>query len=286
MFVLICMFFYMCCRLVARLVELSCVRLPCHQDRFGIALALMVPSCGSTETTFASTRFRFTRMDRFVFFFVRCLCLRKNLKVGLVDVNISIVASSFRALQQSSGNSFRVYWQNNVFPSNCNVGDCTLVATAFGDTCVCTPQVRCLCRVFAVRSCDFFFRVCQVSSAQVYTDLALLPPAIDIFNTLFIGAPKPSSFGAGIYVQCTLAACTSRSDIKIWFPANEVGRLTQNTIFELPPLRPGFKVSYVRNRISTISVGTFSFRNPPLFMPGAGEHRDVSREWNSVSRRF
>lgn len=117
---------------------------------------------------------------------------------------------------------------------------------------------------------------------QVYTDISKLPSAVDIFDTLYIGAPKPSSFGSGVYVQCTSGACASRSDIKIWSLAAEAGTLTANTIFELPAQRAGGRPFYVRNRISTVSVGSFSFRNPPSFMPLAGEMRDTSREWNSV----
>lgn len=180
-------------------------------------------------------------------------------QIAVVDPAV-VVGQRFRVLDQSSNNVFRVIWRDERWPTissgACSDG-CQLVPMATGDTCLCDVAV---------------------SSAVVYASVDQVPALWRLQLDLATGAPKPSIFGS-LYTQCASTACVARTDVKIWFKSGQP-EWSPETILELPPFRTGGRVRYFFNRISTVTVGSKSFRNPPRFMPLAGE-LNPTQEWTS-----
>jgi len=56
--------------------------------------------------------------------------------------------------------------------------------------------------------------------------------------------------------------------------------LDDETIFQVTPSVAGGRTYYLYNRLFTVSVGSFAFRNPPHFMQGAVELVSRWQSWN------
>ena len=151
-----------------------------------------------------------------------------------------------------SPNKFAVPWKNKTYPGSTASATCTgLCSPAAGGSCLCNATVA----------------VTQVFSGTSVPTLAY------VRSNLFIGAAEPSTFGNGNeYAMCTRSKCTS-SGMEIYVKGGSGAfSLAQDTIFKVPPVRIGGRWTYLFNKKSTVMVGdTYEFRNPPHFMPLAGE---------------
>ena len=177
-------------------------------------------------------------------------------RIGIVDSS----ATSFSMLQQNSFSNFRVFWfKGGTFPKapNCGAG-CRVVSSAQGDTCLCD---------FAVRD------------SPVFRDPSKLPTATQVVGNLFNGAPEPISFGR-LYERCTTTVCQSRTDVRVWVKRGTT-KWDMSTIFELAPRRRGGRRRFLFNSRSIVTVNDHSFRNPPAFMPLAGEQARLGVQWTS-----
>ena len=129
---------------------------------------------------------------------------------------------------------FEVVWDGDSFPnplSGCDMDDsCSLV----GDTCHCTTTT---------------------SMDAVFTDTTTVPSPEELVSQLHIGAPQPDMFDAGTY---TLSS-TEASGVEVWIKVGSTG-LDMDTIFKVPAFG-GEK--FLANKASQVTVGGFSFRNPP-----------------------
>ena len=127
---------------------------------------------------------------------------------------------------------------------------------AFGGTCLCNVTV---------------------TNIAVFTDSSTVPSAAEVLNALAVGAPVPSSFGNGVYSQSA-----SSNGVVVWTKSSS--SWDQNTIFEVPAQRAGGPVTYWLNFRSTVSIpgSSFSFRNPPTFMPQTlGTQPTSDQPWNT-----
>ncbi len=195
-------------------------------------------------------------------------------QVGIVDTAVVATggASQLLVFNTSSGNSFRVRWKGENFPApdasgtSCGTSACRVVDTArFGATCLCDLNV---------------------SVSAVFTDTSVIPTPAVILSSLNIGAAVPSSFGAGVYVQCTNATCNSAAPSVIIWTRGGAATWDKDTIFQLAPLRAGGAPVYLLNQLSLVSVGTeFAFRNPPHVMPLVGQQPNSFQQWTSYAMR-
>lgn len=186
-------------------------------------------------------------------------------QIGIVDP--SVTDKQFALFNKSSGNVFRVHWENGVFPdtANCAQDGCTLVTTPSGDSCVCpiTTQVTVPFNEPAAP---------EPSTKRQVVDMASGWSPQDLLDKLFVGAADPATFPAGTYTQCTSEFCQARTDVTVWLKAGGDPLWDADTVFELAPLRAGGKKVFLANYLSTIWVGSrVSFRNPPHIMPLTGE---------------
>lgn len=151
-----------------------------------------------------------------------------------------------------SQNKFAVPWKDEIYPGSSASSTCTgLCAPAAGGSCLCNVTVA----------------VTQVFSGSQVPSLA------DVRANLFIGAADPSTYGSGNeYAKCTQVLCTN-SGMEIYVKGGSGAfSLAKDTIFKVPPFRAGGRSTYVFNKKSTVMVGdSYEFRNPPHFMPLAGE---------------
>eukprot|EP00937_MAST-01D_sp_MAST-1D-sp2_P003521 g3521.t1 len=109
---------------------------------------------------------------------------------------------------------------------------------------------------------------------EVQTNSAGWISIVETAPALFIGAHNPAAFAD--YRECTTAICAaSRGTVRVWNNATTAFVLDENTIFELVGVGADFvHRRFLRNRVETVIVGndgSFSFRNPPTFMPLLGE---------------
>eukprot|EP01125_Pyxidicula_operculata_P014512 TRINITY_DN483_c0_g1_i1.p1 TRINITY_DN483_c0_g1~~TRINITY_DN483_c0_g1_i1.p1 ORF type:complete len:1976 (+),score=486.97 TRINITY_DN483_c0_g1_i1:20-5947(+) len=182
-------------------------------------------------------------------------------QVGIYDPIVT--NTGHKVLLKNSGNVFRVRWNNALFPkaqNNCTDG-CIISATTTGDTCICGINV---------------------TESVVYTDSSYVPSSSEIASRLFIGAAVPTSFGNGVYTKCASAACAARSDVTVWVKDGST-EWDRSTIFEIKSPFAGYPNVYLANWESIVSVGSYSFRNPPHFMPLAGEQTFTNQQWSSDS---
>lgn len=138
----------------------------------------------------------------------------------------------------------------------------------------------------------------EIETSAVYKDAAAsLPPLARLRETLKEGALNPIAYGSGVYTQCDSAACTSQPGVAVYTvgSSSTPTEYDERTIFEFtdaPHDYYGQKRSrFLINRISTVFVGNrtlgFNFRNPPGFMPNAGEEtRGHGSNWNSERSPF
>jgi uncharacterized protein (DUF1800 family)/uncharacterized protein (DUF1501 family) len=142
-------------------------------------------------------------------------------------------------------NVFRVPWVDvddvlvggpGNFPhsgDNCSSSGCV----KDGLTCLCTPSI---------------------ATAAVFSDSSAAPSLNQILSQLFIGAPPPDMFDSGTY---TLHA-SSTADVQVWQPASApVGSYTADTVFKVVI---NSRQVYLANKVSTVTMGAFSFRNPTV----------------------
>eukprot|EP01125_Pyxidicula_operculata_P014519 TRINITY_DN483_c0_g6_i1.p1 TRINITY_DN483_c0_g6~~TRINITY_DN483_c0_g6_i1.p1 ORF type:complete len:1985 (+),score=368.79 TRINITY_DN483_c0_g6_i1:207-6161(+) len=181
-------------------------------------------------------------------------------QVGIYDPENP--SNGHKVLLLSSGNVHRVHWKGSLYPkaeNNCTVG-CTITTTVSGDTCVC--------------DIDVVERV-------VFTDPNYLPTYSEVVSSLFVGAAKPSSFGKGVYSKCTTGPCASRSDVTVWVKEEYSVGWDETTIFQVKSQFAGSPDVYLANTESIVNIGSYSFRNPPHFMPLAGEQAFSWLQWAS-----
>jgi hypothetical protein len=171
--------------------------------------------------------------------------------VGVVDP--AFVASggppNMNLYNNSSGNTFRMRWNNSLFPSfstSCSAGCVAVQTPGYGGTCLCNISV---------------------STAAVFVDSSVIPSPQQILSSLFVGAAVPSSFPSGTYSQCSSSVCNAaKPGVIVWLSSSNT--FDDSTIFQLQPQYAKGPVVYFANVQSIVSIpGTsFSFRNPPNFM--------------------
>eukprot|EP00808_Paulinella_micropora_P028586 g59653.t1 len=154
-----------------------------------------------------------------------------------------------------SGNSFRVYWDNNKAPA---VDACPVGCTESFGTCMCSVTI---------------------TTSAVFTDTSSLPSTDVLRASLPIGAPNPLTFGSR-YSACDTDA-TDGAEVTVW--AKDCSAWgADTTIFQLPPRLAGGADLYLFNKVSKVTVGgAFSFRNPPTFLPAVGGYNNNYRAWFS-----
>jgi uncharacterized protein (DUF1501 family)/uncharacterized protein (DUF1800 family) len=183
-------------------------------------------------------------------------------RIGIVDAT-----SQFFILSKTSKNVFRVRWSGGSYPaapSGVCPTSCVLEASAEGNTCMCN---------YTVSASAPFSQASDIPSDQAVETIAGRCP---------IGASNPTLFSNNGYRQCTSAACSSLQNVKVWlFQGEPDNTFTTNTLFEVPPFRRGGRVRYLLNRVSTVNIGSFSFRNPPVFSPLLGQLYDVAKDYFS-----
>lgn len=187
-------------------------------------------------------------------------------QVGLIDPS----ATQFTILTKTSNNVFRVRWAGGAYPqatgTTCSDPACRVEATPEGDSCICNQTMV---------------------NGPVFTTLAALssvagPDSVSLVaSKLFNGAGKPGLYDAGTYTQCAAAECTALVGVTVWLHKDDNGGLSQKTILELPAFRRGGRPRYLLNFLSTVTIGSFSFRNPPHFNPLQGELNDVGTDYLS-----
>lgn len=166
-----------------------------------------------------------------------------------------------------SPNVFRVYWDDDLFPTYAQGCE---GKGGVGGGCIKANGGTCLCNI-------------TVIEAAAFTDTSRVPSKAELDAELFVGSLPPEAFDtvhtAG-YSPCTADVCTEagKAGVKVYNkgPSSDSLALGIDTIFEVPATLAGGKPRFLRNRASTVrvaasSTSTFSFRNPPHFMPLLGE---------------
>jgi hypothetical protein len=170
---------------------------------------------------------------------------------------------------RNAGTYFGVFWNSGSFPqatSNCGgTADCQV----HGNTCICSASAQ---------------------TTIVFTG-SQVPSKSDVLSQLFIGAADPSLFDAGYYNLCTAPICSS-SGLKIYSrkavaaDSNIVNVFDMETIFEVAHPVTG-KTLFLSNSKSTVSVGGYSFRNPPMFnSPIDPTQRDGLYETDAILQTY
>ena len=156
------------------------------------------------------------------------------------------------AFAANKGTKFLVHWAED-FPTTTT--DCSATAgcdvmLSYGGSCLCTATT---------------------TSEAVYTDPAKIPDAATVRSTLFIGSYAPEALG-----EYEICKSCSRAGVTVYVKNGETA-LDEQTIFAVKGVQGDVK--YLRNRVSTVSVGSnsstssrYRFRNPPSFMPTAGDY--------------
>lgn len=141
--------------------------------------------------------------------------------------------------QANNNHAFSVPWHGNVWPTVAE--SCTAGCTIQGSTCLCDITI---------------------SQAAVFTSSTGMPTHNQITQLLTVGSAAPDQFDAGLYSKCATSTCTSQSGIEVYHKA-PVNQFDKDTIFKLTVHG---SPRYLLNMVSTVKIGTFSFRNPPHFM--------------------
>ena len=150
-------------------------------------------------------------------------------------------------LKESSGNVFRVRWADGLFP-NPTLGcpdECSSVSAR-------GLLSSCLCDAID-------------TTVAVFTDTSPLPKPAQVLEMLRIGSPQPDSFPDGVYTPCRSKACNAalNGGVTVYTHADANGSVDDKAIFMV--LQNGTRPTYLANLLSTVSIGAFSFRNPPKF---------------------
>ena len=141
--------------------------------------------------------------------------------------------------QVNSQHAFSVPWHGNVYPTV--AGSCTVGCTVQGNTCLCDTAI---------------------SQAAVFTDISAMPSREQIVEQLTVGSAEPDQFDTGAYSKCLSNQCISQSGVEVYLKSPGT-QLDQHTIFKLSVRG---SPAYLLNMVSTVQIGSFSFRNPPHFM--------------------
>lgn len=172
-------------------------------------------------------------------------------RISLVDPIIN--SSSFIYLMGNTDNVFRVFWRDDSFPlasAGCGSG-CTTVSTSAGDSCLCDVSV---------------------TEGAVYTETDK-PSRDAIVARLFVGATDPR-------LSPTSYTSSTYDDVTVWNPTGQTV-WSDKTIFEVARTFSS-QPRFLRNIESTVSVGSsFSFRNPPHFLPLLGAQVFTFVTWTS-----
>jgi len=152
---------------------------------------------------------------------------------------------------------FSVAWKDGAYPTVGATGNCSGACTVHRmpsengdrhtDTCVCPTEV--------------------VKQA-VFTDASKLPTREEIITQLAVGAVDPAAYDSGTYVKCTSALCAGHPDVAVYHlgsSAANQGLLDVTTIFQIADTSKRASPLFFRNFISTVRIGSHSFRNPPSF---------------------
>ena len=144
-------------------------------------------------------------------------------------------------------NYFPVRWRDGLWPTpenGCSAGNAT--------DCV-VQGTGCYCDSVAV------------STLAAFTDASIVPTALEVEATLFIGAPKPGDFGGQVYSLCTTAACSAAwPAVRVHVHSNtSSGQFDARTIFEIAV---NGTAAFFANKIANVDLGGFTLRNPPHFM--------------------
>lgn len=156
------------------------------------------------------------------------------------------------------GTYFRVLWTDDSFPTI--------------ETCATVPG----CEV-RESTC-----LCSTSVSTVATFETSMPSKEELLSKLHIGAADPTS--SLEYIKCTSTSCAS-APFDVYFSATSQ-ILDASTIFVLPDPVTGDTI-HLMNSESTVSIGSYSFRNPPQFNTIIDQTaRDAIYETDAVLRHY
>ncbi len=167
--------------------------------------------------------------------------------VGVVHSETS--RAEFKAHAEES---FPVRWADGRFPQpsdDCRTGGAAPELCSV-DTNTVTQMSTCLCAA-------------NVQVAAVFADVDALPTAAEVVERLAIGSVPPSAYDAGTYTSCTSASCNAAAPdvvVHLHADASPPGSLDERTIFEVVVNGTS---AFLLNKESIISLGNYSFRNPP-----------------------
>lgn len=157
--------------------------------------------------------------------------------------------------QPHSGATFPVLWADGTYPTP---DDGCFTGNATADLCV--PDINLVTRI-ATCSCT---AVTNTSAVFTNATTEALPSAEEIIDLLAIGSVPPDAHDTGTYSRCTTSACSAAApDVIAHLHSSGEGNLDVNTIFEV---QINGTTSYLLNKVSTIELGAFSFRNPVHFV--------------------
>jgi hypothetical protein len=148
--------------------------------------------------------------------------------------------------------TFPVRWEGGRHPTPAN--NCA------GTADLCNPSFN---SVTLVSSCECTANI-SVTVAFGSTTSEPLPSAADIVEQLAIGASPPDRFDLGTYSLCTTSACNAAAPaVKAYVHSASGATFDTRTIFEVVV---NSSATYLFNKVNSIALGEFAFRNPPHFV--------------------
>jgi cullin-associated NEDD8-dissociated protein 1 len=182
---------------------------------------------------------------------------------GLVEFVDPTVSAWFDMMMPSSGATFDPRWDNDSFPtvegSSCSTS-CVELETALNG-------ITCLCNVTEV-------------TLAVYGGPEEVPSTVDeLLVGLSIGSVPIGMYDPGSSALCESAACASLTHVKVWLPADAspTAPWDERVVFELASPFAGHPNILLLNKESVVHLDSYSFRNPPNFLPlGGSESRDFT----------
>jgi cullin-associated NEDD8-dissociated protein 1 len=106
----------------------------------------------------------------------------------------------------------------------------------------------------------------NVVEVAVFNRSDVLPTAAEVVERLAVGSVPPSTYDTGTYTRCTSATCLAAApDVVVYLHAgaSPPGSLDMRAIFQV---RVNGTTTYLLNKESILSLGDYSFRNPPKFV--------------------